>query len=284
MPVLSICNHKGGTGKTTSAIHLAAAYGLTGLRVLLVDLDPQGFLTRMLGQDEPQEAHSSLVLFDHERTMADVEVVPMPHFDLLPASYGMTRAARKLNKPTDVLWAKEFLQAGHDYDLVLLDTAAAMTVFSLNALVASDVVLIPVTPEYQPVVGAEQTYSTARLVKDKLNPKLLEPLFLLTQVDARKRDHQVLSDYVRRSFAERVMPQEIRTHASLAVATTGGRTVFDRDLSSRGAKDYAAAADTLRPFLFPDDSDARSILETLAARAEQERPAGQPAWVSLDGF
>jgi chromosome partitioning protein len=250
MAVLSICNHKGGTGKTTSAIHLAAAYGLSGRRVLLVDLDPQGFMTRMLGVGEPPEEESALMLFDPRVEMRQITAISLRSFDLLPASYSMTKAARRLNKPTDVLWVKEAIQTGHDYDLILLDTAAAMTVYSLNALVASDLSLIPVTPEYQPVVGAEQTYSTARLVQEKLNPRLGEPLFLLTQVDGRKRDHQALSAYIRRTYRERVLQTEIRTSASLAESASGGTTVFDRDIHSRGASDYANAADEIARHLF----------------------------------
>ncbi len=272
MPVLSVCNHKGGTGKTTTTIHTAAAFGLSGRRVLAVDLDPQGFLTRLLGVDEPPEPRSSLALFDPEVQPRDLEVARLRGFDLLPASYSMTKAARKLSRPTDVLWIKEALEQGHDYDLVLLDTAAAMTVFSLNALVASDAVLIPVTPEYQPVVGAEQTYSTARLVQDKLNPGLAEPLFLLTQVDARKRDHDRYARYVRETYGDRVLGAEIRTSAALAESTHGGETVFDRDVASRGARDYANAVDELKRYLFPDQAPA------LAAPAP---PPGEPPLDSL---
>jgi chromosome partitioning protein len=269
MPVLTICNHKGGTGKTTSAIHLAAALGLSGRRVLLVDLDPQGFLTRMLGLEEPTEDASSLALFDPDVRLSGVPICSLKSFDLLPASYGMTRAARRLNKPTDVLWVKEALATGHDYDLILFDTAAAMTVFSLNALVASQALLIPVTPEYQPVIGAEQTYSTARLVQDKLNPHLADPLFLLTQVDARKRDHLALGGYIRRKFGERVLRTEIRTSASLAIRAEGGNTVFDRDLASRGAQDYANAADELKPYVAT--AQVPSLLNGHLGRGRHER-------------
>lgn len=270
MPVLSICNHKGGTGKTTTAIHLAAAFGLSGRRVLAIDLDPQGFLTRLLGVDEPEPEASSLLLFDPERDLRNAEPVALHGFDLLPASYDMTKAARKLGSPADVLWVREALQQGHDYDLLLIDTAAAMTVFSLNALVASDIVLIPVTPEYQPVVGAEQTYSTARLVQDKLNPKLAEPLFLLTQVDGRKRDHAAYSKYVRENYGGRVLDGEIRTSASLAESAAGGQTVFDRDVASRGARDYANAADELSAHLFP-----------VEARSDGGGPIKDDLWVTL---
>lgn len=273
MPVLSICNHKGGTGKTTSAIHLAAAYGASGSRILLIDLDPQGFLSRMLGVGEPDESASSLLLFELGASVTAAPVIDFPRFDLLPASYTMTRAGRRLNKPTDVLFLKEALADRGDYELIIIDTAAAMTVFSLNALVASDFTLVPVTPEYQPVVGAEQTYSTARLVQEKLNPRLKEPLFLLTQVDGRKRDHSSLSAYVRRTFGRRVLRNEVRTSASLAESTAGGYTVFDRDITSRGARDYANAADELSTHIFPrDEAPTLPLFESIVP-ASSDVPA-----------
>jgi chromosome partitioning protein len=278
MAVLSICNHKGGTGKTTSVINLAAAFGLSGKRVLVVDFDPQGFLSRMLGTDqEPSEARSSLALFDPTADLRQIPVVSLRGFDLIPSSYSMTKALRKLNKPTDVFWIKETLAQGHDYDLVVLDTAAAMTVFSLNALVASDLVLIPVTPEYQPVVGAEQTFQTALLVQDKLNPALREPLFLLTQFDARKRDHQHKSEYLRSTYGARVMTSIIRTSAALSESSRGGDTVFGRDPSSRGARDYANAADELGRYLF---GGACVKAEPLAR--ETVLPASGRSWAPIE--
>jgi len=247
MIVIAVCNHKGGTGKTTSAIHLAAAFGLSGKKTLVIDLDPQSFMTRMLGVPEPEESASSLVLFDHESDLSTVPAHSMKGFDLIPSSTGLTRAMRKLNKPTDVLWAREALQQGglNHYDVVMFDTAAAVTVFSLNALVASRHVLIPVTPEYQPVLGAEQTYQTSMLVKDKLNPDLNLPWFLFTQVDGRKRTHHAYRRYMRRQYGERVMRNMIRTSTALSETHEDGSTAFDHDPYSRGSRDYANAADEL---------------------------------------
>ena len=245
MTILSICNHKGGTGKTTTAIHLAAGLGLSGYRVLVIDLDPQSFLTRALGVEEPEQVRSSLMLFQDEVPLAEVEPVGLKGFDMLPSSSVLTKLMRRLNKPTDVFWAKEALQRELDYDIVLFDTAAAITVYSLNALVASQHVIIPVTPEYQPVIGAEQTYQTASMVRTRLNPDLELPLFLFTQVDARKRNHHRYRRYFRKRYSNQVMDTVIRTNAALATSYSDGTTVFEHDPYSRGARDYANATDEL---------------------------------------
>ncbi|MDQ7041375.1 MAG: ParA family protein [Rhodothermus sp.] len=246
MIVLTVCNHKGGTGKTTTAIHIAAALGLSGHRVLVIDLDPQGFLTRVMGVPEPPEEASVLVLFNPSVSLREVRYQSVGGFDLLPSSTAMTRVMRQLHRPTDVLWAKEALEQSRlDYDVVIFDTAAAITVYSLNALVASQHVLVPVTPEYQPVLGAEQTAQTVQLVRAKLNPTLFPPLFLFTQVDARKRAHQLYRRYLRRRYGDRVLDTVIRTSSALARSFEDGSTVFTRDPHTRGARDYANATDEL---------------------------------------
>ena len=245
MTVLTVCNHKGGTGKTTTTIHVAAAMGLSGHRTLVIDLDPQGFLTRMLGIGEPPEEASSLALFDPDVRMGDVPVESMSGFDLLPSSTKLTNRMRRLNGPADVLWTKEALQDALDYDIVLIDTAAAITVFSLNALVAAKHVLIPVTPEYQPVLGAEQTFQTSKLVQSKLNPDLHDPIFLFTQVDGRKNSHHAYRRYLRERYDDHVMTGIIRTSTALAHMHADGTTAFDHDPYARGSRDYANATDEL---------------------------------------
>ena len=252
MAILTICNHKGGTGKTTSSVHLAAAFGLMGHRVLVVDLDPQGFLTRTVGADEPPPERSSLALLDSRGDLRQIEVVPLPHYDLLGSSMSMTRELRRLTRPTDVFWMRETFLQGHDYDLIVIDTAAALSVFTMNALVASDAVVIPVTPEYQPVVGAEQTWQTSGLVRSKLNPGLHVPRFLLTQVDGRLRRHARYAEYLRERYNGYVLTTPIRTSSSLAAASRDGRTVFDAKVMSRGALDYANASEEILRVLFPD--------------------------------
>ncbi len=276
MPTLAVCNHKGGTGKTTTVMHLAAAIGLGGKRVLVIDLDPQNFLTQMMGGSEPEPALSSLALMTDGADLRSLPVVEASGFDLLPATQYMTRAQKKLSGPMDSFWIKEALAAGHDYDVVIFDTAAALSVYTMNALVASDHVLVPVTPEYQPVVGAGQTWQTCQLVRDKLNPNLAEPLFLLTQVDGRKRDHAAYSRFVRSTYEGRVLDSVVRTCATLAETTHDGSTVFNRDVVSRGARDYANAADELARHLYAEPVPKASMNPS-SVKPEREQVVGAHA-------
>lgn len=251
MITLTICNHKGGTGKTTTTINLAAAFGLSGLRTLVVDLDPQGFLTRMVGLKEPPVEASSLMLFDPQVNFAALPLQALKSFDVLPASSQLSRFMRRLNKPTDVFWVKEAMASAPEYDAILFDTAAAITVYSLNALVATEHVVIPVMPEYQPVLGGEQTFQTALMVKDKLNPNLKDPSFIFTMVDGRKRNHHAFRRYLRDRYGDRVLETIIRTSTSLSVTHKDGTTVFDHHPHSRGARDYANAADEILQVIRP---------------------------------
>lgn len=249
MITISVCNHKGGTGKTTSSINLAAALSLSGLNVLVVDLDPQGFLTRMVGVGEPDASRSSAILFDPDaKEGRALPIVDTGSFALMPSSPALSAGMRKLTRPVDVLWLKEFVERDVQalaYDVLLFDTAAAVTVYSLNALAASDHVVIPVLPEYQPVVGAEQTWQTAQMVRKKLNPGLDEPSFLLTMVDGRKQNHRSYRAYLREKYGTHVMRQIIRTCTTLSISHGPGGTVYSRNAHARGAVDYASAAEEL---------------------------------------
>ena len=246
MSSLTVCNHKGGTGKTTSIMSLAAAFGFSGKRVLVVDLDPQGFLSRMMGAVDIPADESSALLFDASVNPVDVPRLKMDGFDIIASSPTLTSEMRRLNKGTDVLWLKDFSKAMNQYyDIVFYDTAAALTVFCLNALVASEHVLIPVLPEYQPVIGAEQMYQTCKIVQKKLNPALNTPRFLITMVDARKRSHARYQRYLRGKYKDDVLCGIVRTCAALATSDRDGKTVFATNPRARGSIDYANAADEL---------------------------------------
>ena len=143
MPVITICNHKGGTGKTTTVMNLAAAMGLGGKRVLVVDLDPQCFLTQIMGVGEPEPAMSSLALMTHDANLRTLPVVKVSGFDLLPATQYMTRAQKKLTGPMDSLWVKEALAVGNEYDVAILGTAADLSVYPQQSIDPRACVCLP---------------------------------------------------------------------------------------------------------------------------------------------
>ena len=245
MAVISVSNHKGGTGKTTTSVHIAAALKLLGYKIIVIDLDPQGYLTRLMDIDPSDIVHASVDLFKPDNSLSDLEVLHLPSFDLLPCVDGMNHHRRKLTSVTDMFWIKEMLQDQSVYDIVILDTAAAMSEYVLNALIAADTLVIPVTPEPQSVHGASQTWNTAKEVRKKWNPSLKMVMFLLTNVHGRKNAHRRYSQYMRKKYGKLVMDTVIRTCSSLADVCRGGHTIFETGLDSRGAKDYAAVVDEL---------------------------------------
>ncbi len=245
MAIIAICNHKGGTGKTTTSVNVAAALSLVGYKTLVIDLDPQAFLTRNMDIEPSDTVHSSLNLFESGKKVSDLEVLHLPSFDLLPSGEGMNYFARKLTGATDIFWIQQTLSNQDSYSAIILDTAAALSVFSLNALVAADILMIPVTPEPQPVAGAEQTYATATEVRGKWNPNLKAAMFLLTNVHGRKNIHLHYSKYLREKYGSLVMDTFIRTSSYLTLGCENGKTIFDTHLSSRGAIDYAGVVDEL---------------------------------------
>ena len=251
MSIITVCNHKGGTGKTTTSIHIAAALHLMGYKTMIIDLDPQAFLTRMMDIWPSDTASTSLDLFHLDSSLSDLEVLKLPPFDLLPCTGGMNHLSSKLTSATDMFWVKEALQDQSTYDTIVIDTAAAVSVYALNAMIAADTLMIPVVPEVQSVYGAEQTWSTAKEVRKKWNPSLKTAMFLLTNVDRRKKVHHQYSQYMRKTYESLVMDTVIRTCASLAAVCRDGTTVFERNLDSRGAKDYAAVVDELVRYVLP---------------------------------
>lgn len=250
MPILTLCNHKGGTGKTTTAIHLAAALGLLGNKTLVIDLDPQSYLTDMLNlkQTIPDE-DTSMALFGLKSNLDQMNTLKTTNFEVIPSSRGLSKVQKNLTKPTDVLWLKEVLREPSSYDWILIDTAAAITPLTLNALVASDMVIIPMVPEFQSYVGAQQTMKTCALVKDKLNPDLHDPYIVLTKVDGRTLNHRRIQQQIRNQFGSRVLKAVVRTDTVLSEKNQQGKTVFDKGkgkkITIRAAIDYTNVIDEL---------------------------------------
>lgn len=245
MPVLTLCNHKGGTGKTTATINLAAAFGLSGLKTLVIDLDPQSFLSEMLGLPEAKDESTSLALFGMQPALKSIPVQKTKYFDVLTSSRSLTKLLRHLTKPTDVFWIKETIESGHDYDLIIIDTAAALTALTFNALVATDYVVIPVVPEYQSVIGADQTWNTCMMVRKSLNPILQTPRFLCSKVDARRKTHARFVQYLKNHHPNEVLKGLVRTDTILSEKGQNGGSIFEVNAQARGAVDFAFIAEEL---------------------------------------
>ncbi len=243
---LAITNQKGGVGKTTTAVNLAAALAERGQRVLLIDLDPQGNATVSTGQDK-----ATL-----ERTVADVllDAVPVAEvicaidaagFDLLPAHLELAGAefqlVTRIGRELKLKQALAPLQA--QYDLVLIDCPPALNTLTINALVAANDVLIPVQCEYFALEGLSSLLDTLEQVRLALNPSLGIAGVLRTLFDARNLLAQQVSEQLLSHFGDQVFATPIPRNVRLAEAPSHGLPAMLYDRQSVGALAYEALAE-----------------------------------------
>jgi chromosome partitioning protein len=247
--VLTVANQKGGVGKTTSAVNIAAAMALHGLRVLLIDLDPQGNASTALGVPHAVGTPSAYDVLLAGRTIDDVATavdlaetlrcVPAT-LDLAGADIELTsQVAReyRLHKAVGVL-----LNEGPRYDYIFIDCPPSLGLLTLNALVAGREVLIPIQCEYYALEGLAQLMNTVDLVRAHLNPDLAVTTVLLTMYDSRTRLADQVADEVRKYFGELVLGPLIPRNVRVSEAPGFGQTVMTYDPGSRGAVSYLEAA------------------------------------------
>ena len=244
MKILAICNTADRTGKTTSAIQLAAAKGLSGQRTLVIDLDPAAWLSKRMGAFVTNPSDSSVALFERTVDLGALTVHEFNGFGLLPATAELRMLAQSLNKTTDVFRLKEALSSIQGYDLVILDTPGGFRTLILNALVVAHALLIPVTPGIHAIESGEHTCLMGQQVKARLNPDLKSAHFLRTIVKSDQED-TVLSR-IRKQYSSLVLESVVRSSTILSLdKKIVGRTVFDISMHARGAIDYANVADEL---------------------------------------
>ena len=243
MLTLSIAIQKGGSGKTTTAINLAAGLSRLGQRVLLVDLDPQANLTQALGYDEPEPNLYHLLKEEFDGEAADIEaaILKAKGFDFIPASLDLANAELELIS----IYGREKILGlmleglpGETYDFAIIDCPPAIGMLTVNALAASDYVLLPLQAEFLPMKGVYSFMKAFQRVKRQLNPKLDILGILLTQFSARtKMNHKVL-EQLSREYEGKVFNTQIRSNIALAKAQEWGVDIFTYDNSSNGAYDY----------------------------------------------
>jgi chromosome partitioning protein len=236
--VYALANQKGGVGKTTTAINLAACLAEAGEPTLVVDLDPQANATSGLG--ERANGSSSLDLLDGIALSRLAKPTRFPRLELVPAKPDLAGAAVELARRSDGerYLGEALAAAGSGYSFVFVDCPPSLGPLTVNALAAADRVLVPVQAEYYALEGLAQLVGSVELVRSRLNPKLSIGGVLLTMVDRRTRLGADVSDEVRRHFGELVFKTVVPRSVRVAEAPSHGLpvTAFDRD--SAGADAY----------------------------------------------
>jgi chromosome partitioning protein len=239
--VLAVANQKGGVGKTTTAVNVSAYLAL-GLRVLLVDLDPQANATSSLGLDPNGIELSTYDVLIGQSPLGEAVVSSgRQQLDLAPASRALAGAQVELVEMADrerrLALALDGVAAS--YDVVLVDTPPSLGILTLNALVAADLLLAPVQCEYLALEGVAQLMETIDLVRATLNPRLELLGMLMTMFDPRTRLSPQVVEEVRRHFPDKTFQTVIPRSVRLSEAPSYGKPVLEYEPTSRGASAYA---------------------------------------------
>lgn len=247
--VLTVANQKGGVGKTTSAVNLAAGLAMHGLKVLVVDLDPQGNASTALGIEHRSGTASVYEALLGEVSLADAAVVSEQSDNLycVPATIDLAGAEIELVSMTaresrlkEALSPDALDQVKPDY--VFIDCPPSLGLLTVNAMVAADEVLIPIQCEYYALEGLSQLLSNIELVQGHLNRDLWVSTILLTMYDGRTKLADQVTAEVRRHFGETVLKTVIPRSVKVSEAPGFGQTVLAYDPGSRGAMSYLDAA------------------------------------------
>jgi chromosome partitioning protein len=236
--IYALANQKGGVGKTTTAINLAACLAEAGEPALVIDLDPQANATSGLG--EGANGTSTYDLLDGAPLRELVRQTRFPNLDLVPAKPALAGVGVELGQRGDGdTYLRQALATGADaYSFVFLDCPPSFGPLTVNALAAADRVLIPVQAEYYALEGLSQLVQSVDLVKARLNPRLALGGVLLTMVDGRTRLSAEVEREVRQHFGELVFRTAVPRSVRLAEAPSHGLPVINYDRRSRGADAY----------------------------------------------
>jgi len=248
---MTVANQKGGVGKTTSAVNIAAAMALHGLRVLLIDLDPQGNASTALGVAHSVGTPSvyDVLLAGHtiDSVSTPVDIADTLYcvpatLDLAGADIELTSQGAREYRLRRALGAFLEGEHEHDYDYIFIDCPPSLGLLTLNALVAAREVLIPIQCEYYALEGLAQLMNTVDLVRAHLNPDLVVSTVLLTMYDSRTRLADQVANEVREHFPGLVLTPVIPRNVRVSEAPGFGQTVITYDPGSRGAVGYLQAA------------------------------------------
>jgi chromosome partitioning protein len=243
--VISIANQKGGVGKTTSSINLAASLAAIEHPTLIIDIDPQSNTTSGLGIDTSTVTNSIYEVMIGSAEISDtIRQTELDFLDLVPAHINLVGAEIEMidREQRERILTKAISELRDKYDFIIIDCPPSLGLLTINALTASDSIVIPVQCEYFALEGLGQLLNTIKIVRQHLNPSLDIEGVVLTMYDTRTRLSNQVADEVKRYFDDRVFKTVIARNIRLAEAPSFGKPALLYDSTSVGAKNYLALA------------------------------------------
>ncbi len=239
--IISIVNQKGGVGKTTTAINLAASLGVLERRTLLVDADPQANATSGTGFD-PRQVKASIYecIINGSPASEVVVATDNPNLDLLPGHIDLVGAEiEMIDMPEREYQMKKVLEPLRElYDFIIIDCSPSLGLVTVNSLTCADSVIVPVQCEYFALEGLGKLLNTIKIVQQRLNPDLVIEGMLLTMYDSRLRLANQVVEEVKTHFQQLVFDTVIHRNVALGEAPSHGHTIIMHDASSKGAVNY----------------------------------------------
>ena len=243
--IIAIANQKGGVGKTTTSINLAASLGVLEKKVLLIDADPQANATSGLGINVDTVELGTYQLLEHSNTAKEAIIATdTPNLDIIPSHIDLVAIEIELvdKDEREYMLKKALAEVKNDYDFIIIDCAPSLGLLTLNALTAADAVIIPIQCEYFALEGLGKLLNTIKSVQKIHNPELDIEGLLLTMYDSRLRLSNQVVEEVQKHFNNMVFQTIIQRNVRLSEAPSYGENIIKYDASSKGAANYLSLA------------------------------------------